>query len=275
MVLTTPPKARGRAGPRGSPCTSEHTVAGRRARQPTVTPASPRGGDGMGSSRCSPDLRGPPAKPLSAAVRGRLGRGEHIYDPRRGPGDTVYGQGRTPSPATTSRAPSRAGRCQRRLARPGPEPHSGGAATAGTRSNVAQVAAYPRAIRAARGWFPRQVAMRRSPSWVRTFHQAVECRHATRRSMVSASAKGSIEALAGRRRSCRNGAPSRPRRRWIARASRRCGDRPPQGSCGIAVGAVARRVGGLVGARGFEPPTSSSRTMRATKLRHAPTESAR
>ena len=31
---------------------------------------------------------------------------------------------------------------------------------------------------------------------------------------------------------------------------------------------------GLVGARGFEPPTSSSRTMRATKLRHAPTVSA-
>ena len=31
----------------------------------------------------------------------------------------------------------------------------------------------------------------------------------------------------------------------------------------------------MVGARGFEPPTSSSRTMRATKLRHAPTESAR
>ena len=29
---------------------------------------------------------------------------------------------------------------------------------------------------------------------------------------------------------------------------------------------------GLVGARGFEPPTSSSRTMRATRLRHAPTE---
>ena len=29
---------------------------------------------------------------------------------------------------------------------------------------------------------------------------------------------------------------------------------------------------GMVGARGFEPPTSSSRTMRATKLRHAPTE---
>ena len=28
---------------------------------------------------------------------------------------------------------------------------------------------------------------------------------------------------------------------------------------------------GLVGARGFEPPTSSSRTMRATRLRHAPT----
>ena len=32
---------------------------------------------------------------------------------------------------------------------------------------------------------------------------------------------------------------------------------------------------GLVGARGFEPPTSSSRTMRAAKLRHAPTENAR
>ena len=31
----------------------------------------------------------------------------------------------------------------------------------------------------------------------------------------------------------------------------------------------------MVGARGFEPPTSSSRTMRATKLRHAPTESPR
>ncbi len=31
------------------------------------------------------------------------------------------------------------------------------------------------------------------------------------------------------------------------------------------------RTGVLVGARGFEPPTSSSRTMRATKLRHAPT----
>ena len=31
-------------------------------------------------------------------------------------------------------------------------------------------------------------------------------------------------------------------------------------------------VMGMVGARGFEPPTSSSRTMRATKLRHAPTE---
>ena len=36
-----------------------------------------------------------------------------------------------------------------------------------------------------------------------------------------------------------------------------------------------RRDVGMVGARGFEPPTSSSRTMRATKLRHAPTEGAR
>ena len=31
----------------------------------------------------------------------------------------------------------------------------------------------------------------------------------------------------------------------------------------------------MVGARGFEPPTLSSRTIRATKLRHAPTEGAR
>ena len=35
---------------------------------------------------------------------------------------------------------------------------------------------------------------------------------------------------------------------------------------------LTQRVMGMVGARGFEPPTSSSRTMRATKLRHAPTE---
>jgi hypothetical protein len=45
---------------------------------------------------------------------------------------------------------------------------------------------------------------------------------------------------------------------------------------GAAVGArfhaAAEVREGLVGARGFEPPTSSSRTMRATKLRHAPTE---
>ena len=33
----------------------------------------------------------------------------------------------------------------------------------------------------------------------------------------------------------------------------------------------ARRAVGLVGARGFEPPTSASRTLRAAKLRHAPT----
>ncbi len=31
----------------------------------------------------------------------------------------------------------------------------------------------------------------------------------------------------------------------------------------------------LVGARGFEPPTSSSRTTRATKLRYAPTDPVR
>src|SRR5207253_3132433 len=36
---------------------------------------------------------------------------------------------------------------------------------------------------------------------------------------------------------------------------------------------VPLRSLGMVGARGFEPPTSSSRTMRATWLRHAPTGS--
>jgi DNA invertase Pin-like site-specific DNA recombinase len=36
---------------------------------------------------------------------------------------------------------------------------------------------------------------------------------------------------------------------------------------------MSQQVMGMVGARGFEPPTSSSRTMRATKLRHAPTGS--
>ena len=41
----------------------------------------------------------------------------------------------------------------------------------------------------------------------------------------------------------------------------------------VNVGTDVDRI--LVGARGFEPPTSSSRTMRATKLRHAPTEGAR
>jgi hypothetical protein len=35
-----------------------------------------------------------------------------------------------------------------------------------------------------------------------------------------------------------------------------------------------QRVIELVGARGFEPPTSASRTLRSTKLSHAPTESA-
>ena len=43
-----------------------------------------------------------------------------------------------------------------------------------------------------------------------------------------------------------------------------------QDGVGIRKGAGKRRQ--MVGARGFEPPTSSSRTMRATKLRHAPTE---
>src|SRR6476660_4340416 len=44
---------------------------------------------------------------------------------------------------------------------------------------------------------------------------------------------------------------------------------------GSPIGAELDDEVGLVGARGFEPPTSSSRTMRATKLRHAPTEGAR
>src|SRR5207245_11223439 len=40
-------------------------------------------------------------------------------------------------------------------------------------------------------------------------------------------------------------------------------------------GQVGRRAGGeMVGARGFEPPTSRSRTVRATRLRYAPTRRA-
>src|SRR2546422_11693048 len=35
-----------------------------------------------------------------------------------------------------------------------------------------------------------------------------------------------------------------------------------------------RTVGEMVGARGFEPPTSRSRTVRATRLRYAPTRRA-
>ena len=46
-------------------------------------------------------------------------------------------------------------------------------------------------------------------------------------------------------------------------------------AAGLVEAFVARNMLVMVGARGFEPPTSSSRTMRATKLRHAPTESAR
>ena len=64
---------------------------------------------------------------------------------------------------------------------------------------------------------------------------------------------------------------------------RRGGDPGTLGSVGATLPGRARvlrpacehetlRTGVLVGARGFEPPTSSSRTMRATKLRHAPTE---
>src|SRR5688500_9125340 len=45
-------------------------------------------------------------------------------------------------------------------------------------------------------------------------------------------------------------------------------ERRPRGAA-LLTGDVVRK---LVGARGFEPPTSSPRTTRATKLRHAPTE---
>ena len=46
----------------------------------------------------------------------------------------------------------------------------------------------------------------------------------------------------------------------------------PIGSIGFAVlGKDSREERGMVGATGFEPATSSSRTKRATKLRHAPT----
>ncbi len=47
-----------------------------------------------------------------------------------------------------------------------------------------------------------------------------------------------------------------------------CGDMIPRDvffSC-----FVRRRARKLVGARGFEPPTSASRTLRATRLRYAP-----
>ena len=57
----------------------------------------------------------------------------------------------------------------------------------------------------------------------------------------------------------RRGASAAERERVAARATRRS--------------QAAKQHVGMVGARGFEPPTSSSRTMRATKLRHAPTES--
>src|SRR5919197_1497275 len=43
----------------------------------------------------------------------------------------------------------------------------------------------------------------------------------------------------------------------------------------LTVAAPCTGPRGMVGARGFEPPTLSSRTTRATKLRHAPTEGAR
>ena len=44
----------------------------------------------------------------------------------------------------------------------------------------------------------------------------------------------------------------------------------PEGSRGVKHAMALKRV---VGARGFEPPTSWSRTKRATKLRYAPEES--
>ena len=54
----------------------------------------------------------------------------------------------------------------------------------------------------------------------------------------------------------------------VRRGTRRC----PRARRSRNRGRQPYRRRGMVGARGFEPPTSSSRTMRATKLRHAPTE---
>ena len=47
---------------------------------------------------------------------------------------------------------------------------------------------------------------------------------------------------------------------------------PPEPSCGTAMGRASRRCSThlMVGVTGFEPATSSSRTTRATKLRHTP-----
>ena len=58
--------------------------------------------------------------------------------------------------------------------------------------------------------------------------------------------------------------------RYAAHAGR-CYPRSRRSPTGAARRPVVTQVG-LVGARGFEPPTSASRTLRAAKLRHAPTE---
>src|SRR5205823_14550353 len=54
----------------------------------------------------------------------------------------------------------------------------------------------------------------------------------------------------------------------VTRSARVLGDRPPAGDAG------RRTLRQMVGARGFEPPTSRSRTVRATRLRYAPTRRA-
>ncbi len=56
-------------------------------------------------------------------------------------------------------------------------------------------------------------------------------------------------------------------RRAVPETGHGCG---PAGSYPTRPVGYARRPG-VVGARGFEPPTSASRTLRATRLRHAPT----
>ncbi len=47
---------------------------------------------------------------------------------------------------------------------------------------------------------------------------------------------------------------------------------PPLRPTNIIQGLIARITDALVGARGFEPPASASRTLRSTRLSHAPSK---